>query len=320
MVAFGDDDHRKAAAIADALDRLLPAGVDRSLAYAEYDGQRPADQGGPSLAGVLDDLATLPFLAPRRVIRIREADAFVTAHREKLEKYLLKPAPTGTLILECRTFPKTTRLYKAAAAAGGVMVECKKLVGRALLEFVTDQADARGKRLEPVAAAQLVDFVGPDTGLLVSEVEKLVLYAGDRPTITERDVSELVGQTREERVFAAMDAAAAGRLPEALRLWHQVLATDPGAVFKALGGVAYRVRQWLSAHRMLREGAGISEIAPKVLMWRRERELEAILKRYSPAFLRRVLAAAADLDSQAKSGVRSIDTGVELMLARLASR
>lgn len=319
VVLFGDDDHQKAAALTEALDHLLPAGVDRALAFVEYDGQRPADQGGPSLAAVLDDLATLPFLAPRRVILVREADAFITAHREKLERYLAKPAPTGTLILACRSFPKTTRLYKAVTAAGGLVVECKRPSGRALLEFVTAEAGARGKRLDPSAATQLVNLVGQDTGVLASEIEKLCLYAAERAAITDGDVSELVGQTREERVFAAMDAAAAGRLSDALCLWQQVLATDPEAVYKALGGVAYRVRQWLSAHRMASAGLDISEIAPKVLMWRREQELRTILRRLSPTLLRRLLAAIADLDSQAKSGVRSIETGVELMLARLAA-
>jgi DNA polymerase III delta subunit len=70
---------------------------------------------------------------------------------------------------------------------------------------------------------------------------------------------------------------------------------------------------------MANEGLGISEIAPKVLMWRRERDLQMILRRLSPTLLRRFLAAIADLDSQAKSGARSIETGVEILLTRLAA-
>jgi DNA polymerase-3 subunit delta len=319
VVICGDDEYQKAAALNEALDKLLPPGVDRALALAEYDGQRPAEQGGPSLADVLDDLATLPFLAPRRVILVREADSFITAHREKLERYLVKPAPTGTLILQPRTFPKSTRLYKAVVAVGGLVVECKKLGGRALLEFVSTAALARGKRIAPAAASQLVNLIGQDTGVLASEIEKLGLYVGERPTISEQDVAELVGQTREEKVFAALDAAATGRLRDALCLWEQVLATDPGAAFKALGGIAYRVRQWLTAQQLLADGLSVAEIAPKVFMWGRDQELRVILKRLSPALLRRFLAALADLDSQAKSGLRSIETGIELMLARLAA-
>jgi DNA polymerase-3 subunit delta len=319
VVVHGDEQHQKLTALTQALDALLPPGTDRSLALTEYDGARGEDQGGPSLVAVLEDLATLPFLAGQRVILIRDAEAFVAAHRDRLEKYLAKPSPTGTLILECRSFPKTTRLSKVAVAVGGQVVECKRLFGRALLDFVLAEARARNKRIEPSAAARLIDLVGPDAGTLAAEVEKLSLYAADRPALTDQDVSELVGQSREEKIFAAMDAAGTGRLAEALRLWHQVLATDPGAVYKALGGLAFKVRQWLTAHRMLADGMAINGIAPKVMMWGRAQELETLLGRLSTAFLRRLLAAIANLDSQAKSGTRSIETGVELMLIRLAA-
>ena len=318
VVIYGDEEHQKNTLLTNTLDALLPPDVDRSLALTTYDGSRPDNDGGPSLAAIFEDLATLPFLAERRVVIIREADGFVTAHRERLEKYVAKPSPTGVLVLECRSFPKTTRLYKAVLATGGQVHECKKLFGRALLDFLLNEARARNKQLQPAAAARLVDLIGQDTGMLAAEVEKLSLYVADRPAITDRDITDLVGQSREEKIFAALDAAAAGRLPEALRLWHQVLTTDPAAVFKSLGGMAFKVRQWLAAHRAAAQGANARAIAPKVMMWGRERELEALLHRLSPSRLRRLLAEIADLDSQAKSGTRSIEKGVELMLVQLA--
>ncbi len=46
-------------------------------------------------AEVLDELRTLPFLASRRVVLIKEAEPFVTTYAELLEKYLDHPSPTG---------------------------------------------------------------------------------------------------------------------------------------------------------------------------------------------------------------------------------
>jgi len=267
----------------------------------------------------MQDLATLPFLSDHRAVVVRDADKFITASRQALEAYLNHPHPTAVLILECQSFPKTTRLAKSALAAGGQLHECKKLSAKGLTEFILHQTAQLGKRIQPEAAACLIDLVGPDSGMLASEVEKLFLYVGDRSTITRRDVIDLVDQSREEKVFAALDAAAAGRLPESLRLWHQVLATDPGAAYRALGGAAFRIRQWLKAHQLAAQGADLPEIAPKVMMWGRHRDLQTILRRLPPTFLRRCLAALANLDSQAKVGLRSIDTGVELMLVWLAS-
>ncbi len=268
---------------------------------------------------MLEDLATLPFLAPRRVVLIRDADAFVTANRERLEKYLERPSPTGTLILECRSFNRATRLAKAVPKVGGELMECKKLVGPALTAFVTAEARARGKTLSASAAARLVNLAGADTGVLTGEVEKLALYAGERRDITDEDVDALVGQTREEKIFAALDAAALGRTRDALELWQQVLATDRSAVHKALGGMMYRIRQWLAVHRLTGAGLTVPEAARRLGAWGRDRELEALIRRLPPLLLRRLAAAVAQLDSQAKLGTRSIETGVELILVRLAS-
>jgi len=319
VVVFGDEEYHKASIIQRTLDLLLPPEADRTMALSAFDGSQTEEQGGPVLATVMDDLATLPLLSERRVVLIREADRFITTWRENLERYLEGPAPTGTLILECRSFPKTTRLYKAVLACGGQVHECKKLAGRALAGFVLTEAQARGKRMQPAAAERLCELVGPHQGALAGEVEKLCLYVGARPTITAEDVAALVGQSREQKIFAVMDAAGAGRLAEALELWRQVLATDSAAIYKAVGGIAFVLRRWLDAQRMRAEGAHIRAIAPKLMMWGRENQAEALLARLPPSRLARHLAAVAELDSQAKSGLRSIEAGVEALLLDVAA-
>ncbi|MBU0616786.1 MAG: DNA polymerase III subunit delta [Planctomycetes bacterium] len=318
-VLFGDEEFQKSQALQRLLDTLLPPEVERAMALCEYDGTKPEERGGPTLAEVMDDLATLPFLADRRIVVIRDADSFISAHRDKLERYLESPAPTGTLVLVCRSFAKTTRLYKAVTAARGQLVECKKLTTRGLIDFVSGEAHVRGKRLDHATAARLVELIGQDQGLLVGEVEKLCLYAHDRSTITANDVSDLVGLTREEKIFAVLDAAATGRLPQALQLWQQVVTTDKDAVYKAIGGMSYKIRAWLAAHRMVADGVPVGAIAPKVGMWRRERELAELLHRLTPTRLKRILASIAQLDSQAKVGARSIDTGIEAVLTEVAA-
>jgi DNA polymerase-3 subunit delta len=319
VVFFGDEEFQKSQALQRALDALLPPGVERSMALCEYDGAKPEERGGPTLAAVMDDLGTLPFLADRRVVVIRDADRFISTYREKLERYLESPAPTGTLMLVCRSFAKNTRLYKAAAEAGGQTVECKRLTVRGLIDFVVAEVGARGKRVDQATAARLVELTGQDQGLLVGEVEKLCLYAHERPAITVNDVDDLVGLTREEKIFAVMDAAATGRLAQALQLWQQVIATDKDAIYKAIGGMTYKVRAWLAAHQMISDGMPAGMVAPKVGMWRRERELTELLRRLAPTRLKRILAALAQLDSQAKVGARSIDTGIEAVLTEVAA-
>lgn len=319
FVIFGDEEFQKLQALDGIRDEILPVEIDRSLALVEFDAGRSEEQGGPSLAGVFDDLRTLPLLADRRVVVIRDADRFISSHREALEKYAASPAPTGVLVLVCRSFPKTTRLHKAVTEAGGRVVECKKLNARGLAEFVCQAATVAGSTIDYALAERIVDQVGTDQGMLATEVEKLALFVTPRKAITPADVDALVGLSREERVFAAIDAAAAGDLPRSLETWSQVLSTDRAGAFKAVGGLAFKLRQWLAAQEMRSSGMNPGAIAPRVMMWGRERELAQLLQMQPAAKLKRMLAALADLDAQAKVGARSIEMGVEALLVTAAS-
>lgn len=319
IIIFGDEPYKRSLTLKQELATLLPPQIDRTMALYEYYGDRSGTQGGTTFAAVADDLRTLSFMSDRRVVVVREADVFIQSNREALERYAAAPAPGSTLILECRTFPKTTRLYKALIKIGARLHECRKLAARDIVPFVVDEARRRKKRIDGAAARRLADLIGGEQGALASEIEKLSLFVGERPSITENDVRDLVGQSREEKIFAVMDAALAGRAEQALSLWRAVLATDPAAAFKAVGGVAYVIRRLLSAHRMVAEGMPVRAIAPKVMMFRREAELSEQLRRLSVARLQRLLARLAELDMQAKLGLRSMDTGVEGVLIEVAA-
>lgn len=319
VVIHGDEEHAKLQHQRQILDELLPQRVDRGLALTEYDGSKTEEHGGPAFAAVMDDLMTLPFLSDRRVVLIRDADKFITAYREKLENYLARPAQTATLVMICRSMPSNTRLYKAAAAAGGRLLACKKPTTAEAVSLVVQLARERGKRLDDGVANRLVDLVGLDQGMLCNEIEKLCLYAGDGNIITNSAIDDLVCFSREEKVFAAMDAAALGQLPKALLLWHQVTAVDKEAVYKAVGGIAYKLRSWLAAHDLVAQGVPPSAVAPKVGMWRQQQDLLVLLRRQPPGRVKRLLAGLARLDTQAKLGFRSIECGVERLLTELAT-
>jgi DNA polymerase III subunit delta len=94
------------------LDRGRTAVRERTIGQADA-GLALLEMNGPDaqLADILDALRTLPFLAPHRLVIIREADAFLDEHtRDALLKYLLAPSSTGSLCLQADSwndFPGT---------------------------------------------------------------------------------------------------------------------------------------------------------------------------------------------------------------------
>ena len=70
----------------------------------------------------------------------------------------------------------------------------------------------------------MVELVGPEAGLLASEVEKLAVYAGESRQIERADILALVGAGRVETIWKALDAATTGEAREALEHLDNLLA------------------------------------------------------------------------------------------------
>jgi DNA polymerase-3 subunit delta len=163
-----------------------------------------------TLADVMDELRTLPFFSKRRLVVVENADPFVTAHRKELEAYAEKLAESGVLVLSVKSWPGNTRLAKLVEKVG-LSVECKGPHERTLLPWLTHLAGSRfGAQLEGPAAELLLELVGPEVGLLVTELEKLAVYVGPKGKIRRDDVARMVGAGRIETVWKMIDAATTG--------------------------------------------------------------------------------------------------------------
>ncbi|MGE3822064.1 MAG: DNA polymerase III subunit delta [Isosphaeraceae bacterium] len=164
-----------------------------------------------SLADVLDEIRTLPFFSKERLAVVDDADPFVTAHRKELEAYTEHPSSTGVLVLVLKTFPSSTRLAKLVDKTG-LGIDCKGPTEKQLIPWLIHLAKARfGATLEPGASELLLELVGPEVGLLVSEVEKLGVFCGSRGKIQREDVARMVGAGRIETIWKVLDAATTGR-------------------------------------------------------------------------------------------------------------
>lgn len=305
-VVSGPEEFLKQEAIQEIIAKVL-GNADRALSLSEYDGA----SAGVVLADVLDDARTLPFLAERRLVMVREADAFVTRYRTELETYLDDPSPNGVLLLECKSFPGTTRLYKRVQAIGE-MIKCEAIKPRMVPAWLMRRAtQIHTVQIDQRAASLLRDLVGDDLGLLNSELEKLALYVGQRKRVTSADVEALVGQYREEKVWDILSAIAAGNEARAITLWEEVWQTDRAAPARSIAGVAFTVRRLLAAKRAQESGTPIGELARMLMRWNDEAGVRAELAAFSAAQLEQMLARLLEADVAAKSGGASVQTSIE---------
>lgn len=292
-VFHGDDAFLRDAAREEILSALLGE-ADPQLCVASFDATA-------ELADVLDELRTIPFLAPHRVVIVRDADAFIAAFREELEKYLQSPSPTASLILMVSSWPKGTRLYKVVDKVGRVL-DCSVSGKGDLGPFIRQAAQRRGKKIAPDAAELLAQWIGEDLAALDGEVEKLSLYAGEREVIEGGDVAAVVTATTGPADFALTNALTAGDARAALEALGGML-TRRGEEFKVLGQIGWHLRKVLRAQQLIAAGESPEAALSACRVFYGKREFLNLLRRRAGEAVRQDFRRMIRADLGMKSGV-----------------
>src|SRR3954447_2736212 len=240
-VVHGEEDFLKRQVLAALRVRVLGE-ADDSFGLSTHPGDKAVWRD------IHSELQTLPFLSPRRLVVVENAEPFASAHRSQLEKYLAAPVRSGVLVLDVKNWLTTTKLYKLLD--GPSTIACKALTGQKLGEWCRQWASTQHKKQLLIAASQLlVDLVGPDMGLLAQEVAKLAVYVGEAARIAPEDVDRLVGNNRAENTFKIFDLIGKGDAAGALTLLDRLFGQgeDP---LRLLGAFGWQLRRLAQAMRL----------------------------------------------------------------------
>jgi len=236
----GEDDVEKTAVaneFAETVDEGLRAfNVDRL-----YGGDANVDD-------LIQAAATLPMMAPRRLVVVLEGEKLLIPKREskaaeeeqeRLEAFLAAPPSHATVVFVCGALDKRRSVVKQIMQAAQV-VNCGTIGDEADAErWVKARAVSVGAPLDAGAVRALVRRAGLDIVRLRGGLERLALYAMGQKTITADDVRQAVPAGPEAQAeFGIANAIQRNDAAEAIHELH--LALDAGAApFFLLGQIRY---------------------------------------------------------------------------------
>ncbi len=206
--------------IEDALDKIISAAQTGSLAEFNGDVFRARES---TVNDVLTSCQTLPMMADRRVVVVKELNGWKASEQEALVPYLENPSPSTCLILISLLRLDARNKLCVAARKHGAVIEARHLYGRELMAQVHKLAKNRGKRLDSDAASLLLELAGSDLQSLKMQIEKLSLYTGDKKGITRDDVAEAVADIKLFTIFEFTDALGNKNLEAALHSFRRML-------------------------------------------------------------------------------------------------
>ena len=234
-------------------DQLCPDEADRSWAWREFAGD-----DNPDPRDVFDEAATVPlFAGATRAAVVRNADGFVTAARERLEKLAGSPRGAaggrGVVILEVKSLPANTRLAKAVAKHG-LIVDVSISPRANLAAWVRQWSQSRhGIQLAAATAQRLLERLGNNLGQVDQALARLAAAtdpAAKKTAIQPVAIDDFAGSPLERTAWGMIDAAATGDAREAITQLAALLAAGENPIGIS-AQIASVVRRLSTAARLL---------------------------------------------------------------------
>jgi DNA polymerase III subunit delta len=221
------------------LEHLVPADL-REFSLFDF------DLGENDLAEILDRARTPSLMAPFQVFFVRGVKNLFGrgSNEEKLgaiEEYCKNPNPDALLIfvadhisipadvrrMEMQDKDRYQRIRDTLGQYCGI-VELARVEEGEAVRWVTDCCASRIVKIDADGARELVDALGGDMMMISNEIEKLMLYVGERKRITLGDVETMVLAAKQRSLYELTDAISSKDRVRALEVLDAILASGDG--------------------------------------------------------------------------------------------
>ena len=204
------------------------------------------DLAETDLAEVLDRARTPSLMAPFQVFFVRGVKNLFGrgSNEEKLaaiEEYCKNPNPDALIVfvadhisipadvrrMEMQDKERYQRIRETLGQFCGI-VELARVEEGEAVRWITDYCTGREVKIEADGARELVDALGGDMMMISNELEKLILYVGEKKRITLGDVETMVLAAKQRSLYELTDAISAKERVRALEVLDAILLSGEG--------------------------------------------------------------------------------------------
>jgi DNA polymerase-3 subunit delta len=198
------------------------------------------------LAEVLDRAQTPSLMAPFQVFFVRGVKTLFGrgSNDDKIaaiESYCKNPNPDALVIfvadhisipadvrrMELTDKERYERIREDLGPFCGI-VELARVEEGEAVRWIAEYGATREVKIDPDAARELVDALGGDMMMVSNELEKLILYVGEKKRVTLGDVETMVLAAKQRSLYELTDAISAKDRVRALEVLDAILSSGDG--------------------------------------------------------------------------------------------
>ncbi len=221
--------------------------IDQLMDYAEHkilnDTERAFNQTvfygkDANWADVVNACSRYPMFAEKQIVLLKEAQHMKDI--EKLEGYIGNPLSSTILVISYKgkTIDGRSRLAKVLQKNGEVF-QAKKIYDNNLPSWTSAFVKSKGYDIAPRALMLLADHIGNDLSRIANEVDKVLMNLKNRKSITEDDIEQFVGISKEYNIFEFQHAMGSKDLAKAITIIQYFEANPKAAPVQLLMPVLY---------------------------------------------------------------------------------
>ena len=240
----GTEEYIKQQALKNLCARLLPEGLEQ---------MNLTDLTDPAPDALIAAAETLPFLAEKRVVVVRECTLLTAGRKSEdedraaaLMDYVPRIPPTACVVFYVKGKADGRKKLYTLLKKQNAIVDFSPMNDAECADWCIRALRRMGKRLSGENAARLVFTVGRDAALLRQEMDKLCAYLGEREEIAAEDIDQICTRSTECTVFQMVDAQVAGNNDTAFALLGDMLRSGEDRV----GILAMLLRQYRILYHM----------------------------------------------------------------------
>jgi DNA polymerase-3 subunit delta len=270
------------------------------------------------ISQVRDEVETLPMMAPRRVVLLREVQDLSDKEWAQLEPLFETPVDSTVFILVGSKIDKRKKFYKLLYEQA-IHVEFKKPFENQIPGWIRHICKGHDLTISDEAIQLLHRLVGNQLTELEAEVVKLKDFLGDRTHVELEDVAQCVSKKREENVFDLTEKIAEGDRVQSLVQLVRLLDQGQSEI-----GIVSLVARHMRILLMIKQGIEQNLAGQKLATFAQVpsyylNDYVQQAKRWSVKKLENILLILAETDRALKSSPLSSHIWLENMILKTCS-
>ncbi|MEJ2697198.1 MAG: DNA polymerase III subunit delta [Candidatus Sulfobium sp.] len=214
------------------LKGLVPAG-EREFSFEVFD---VLNLNSVTFDQILDVLNTVPFFSGRKFVVIENIHKLLKKDILKLRPYFAGPSE-GSVLVMLHAGP-----VKKDFREPGVKQIVLDVGAKELPSWLKAKAKSKGLEMPDAAVDYLIGTIGPDLGLLSSEIEKCTLIG--KAVIDRKDIAEIIEGKRKYGIFDLVNAIRSRDADRVFRIYRVLRETEEP--YALLGAINWQYSRLLS--------------------------------------------------------------------------